>query len=358
MSAARPGRPDVTIVTSGHDVADARLHRLTAALLRRGATVEVLGLGRAQDGPPGATVRTWPRGSMVSRGLRAGLLAGRARGRVLLALDPDSLLGISAVGRLTRRPVVADVHEDYGRLVRDRAWARGLLGAGAQLVVRGADRVAAGADLTLVADEQVPPATARHRLVVRNSADPRIIGAARPWSARPRAAYVGDVRASRGLFTMLDALAAAPGWTLDVVGPVARADEPRLTQILAAHPALAARVRLHGRQPPERAWQIAHGAWVGLALLADTPAFRDAMPSKLYEYVAAGLVPVVTPLPRQAALAREVGGFVVADADEAASALREIAGDPALRERVRRAGPPHGHEAYDRAADEILGLAR
>lgn len=358
MSAGHAARPDVSIVTSGHDVADARLHRLTAALVRAGASVEVLGLGAVADGPPGASVRTWPRGSMLARGARALGLALRARGRVLLALDPDSLLWASAIARLSRRPVVADVHEDYARLLRDRAWARGLLGRGAGLVVSGADRVAARADLTLVADEHVPPRVARDRLVVRNSADPRIIGPAQPWSPTPRAAYVGDVRTSRGLFTMLEAVAAAPGWVLDIVGPVVRADQPRLDEMLAADADLRARVRLHGRQPPERSWRIAHGAWVGFALLADTPAFHDALPSKLYEYAAAGLVPVVTPLPRQAALAEQVGGFVVADAAEAAAVLRRLARDPSLRDRVREARRPDGYESYDVAAARILELAR
>jgi hypothetical protein len=40
-------RYDVTILSSGHDVADARLHRHCAALHRAGLRVEVLARGRA-----------------------------------------------------------------------------------------------------------------------------------------------------------------------------------------------------------------------------------------------------------------------------------------------------------------------
>jgi len=36
----RPGGYDVSLVTSGHDVADARLHRLVAALTDSGLTVD------------------------------------------------------------------------------------------------------------------------------------------------------------------------------------------------------------------------------------------------------------------------------------------------------------------------------
>ncbi|PRY55873.1 glycosyltransferase involved in cell wall biosynthesis [Knoellia remsis] len=353
---SREGHPDVTIVTSGHDVADARLHRLTRALQRRGAAVEVLGLGAEVDAPDGAQVRTWPRGSMVGRGLRGLTMARAARGSVLLALDPDSLIWARAWGRLTGRPVVADVHEDYRRMLEDRAWAQGLLGRGARVVARAAEVVAARADLTLVADEHVPPGRARRRLVVRNEADHELIGPSRPWDEQPRAAYVGDVRASRGLFAMLDALRAAPGWRLDVVGPVAGADQVRVDALLAAEPDLARRISWHGRQPPAQAWAIAHGAWVGFALLEDTPAFRDALPSKLHEYIAAGLVPVVTPLPRQRRLCEEVGGFVVRDGQEAGAVLRRLAAEPELRSRVRSPRAAGTRTSYDVAAEAVLGL--
>src|SRR5690606_14270020 len=75
------GRVDVSIVTSGHDVADARLHREVAALVRAGLRVEVLGLGEASAGPPDAVVRARPRRSGVRRALDAALLPWRASGR-------------------------------------------------------------------------------------------------------------------------------------------------------------------------------------------------------------------------------------------------------------------------------------
>lgn len=349
-------RPDVTIVTSGHDVADARLHRLTRALVRRGAQVEVLGLGAPADGPVGAAVRTWPRGSMVGRGVRGLTMARAARGSVLLALDPDSLLWARVWGRLTGRPVVADVHEDYRRMLEDRAWAQGLLGRGARVVARAAESVAARADLTLVADEHVPPGTARRRMVVRNEADKELIGPSQPWDEQPRAAYVGDVRASRGLFTMLEALRGAPEWRLDVVGPVSAADQPAVDALLESEPELDSRVTWHGRQPPAQAWAIAHGAWVGFALLDDTPAFRDALPSKLHEYIAAGLVPVVTPLPRQKRLCEEVGGFVVRDGAEAAEVLRSLAAETDPRSHLRAPAATAARTSYDEAAEAVMGL--
>lgn len=334
---------DVSVVTSGHDVADARLHREVAALVRRGLRVEVLGLGEESHGPPAATVRTWARRGRGTRLLRAVRLPLAARGRVLLSLDPDTAVGIRLAGRLRGRRTVADVHEDYRALLHDRTWARGPSGVAARVLARLAERASAGADLTVVADDHVPPAPdrCRRRLVVRNAPDLAVAGPPQPPGTAeggpPVAVYVGDLRTSRGLRTMVEAIAAAPPWTLDLVGPVAAGDEEWLRSRVG-RPDVAGRVRCHGRLPPAQAWQVAAGASVGLVMLEDTPAFRQAMPTKLAEYLVAGLAVLASPLPRVRAVVEESGaGRVVVDADQAAAVLREWWEDPAALARHRAA---------------------
>ena len=141
---------DVTIVTSGHDVADARLHREVAALLARGLRVEVFGLGEAADAPPGAIVRTWPRQGSLRRARLAARMAARANGRVLFTLDPDSALAANAAVLTSGRMLVVDVHEDFAALLKDRPWAHslgGLAGVGAQGLVKAFLSVASRAAL-------------------------------------------------------------------------------------------------------------------------------------------------------------------------------------------------------------------
>lgn len=377
------GGVDVSVVTSGHDVADARLHREAAAMVRAGLTVEVLGLGSPADAPPGvAAVRTWPRPGLAARATLAGRMAVAARGRVLFTLDPDSALAGYAVVSAGRRRhcrrqgrrLVVDVHEDFARLLADRAWARrggGTAGRAAGALVRAFTRVAARADLTVVADEHVPPATARRRLVLRNLPDLAMLPAPAPRDDAPRALYVGDVRATRGLFAMLEALAVAKDWSLDVVGPVAPADRGALDAVLTADPDLAARVRWAGRMPPARAFALAAGAWAGLLLLADTPAFADALPSKLHEYLACGLAVVTTDLPRSAALVRETGAGVVvpggSDAQvgaEVGAVLRGWSADPGPVDALRAGAAAYARavrrepNGYDDLARAVTELAR
>jgi glycosyltransferase involved in cell wall biosynthesis len=365
LGAAGRGRgPDVSIVTSGHDVADARLHREVAAALAAGLSVEVLGLGSASDGPAGAVVVTRPRpASVPGRLVRAAVQPWRAHGRVLLTLDPDVVPAALLAARLRRRRLVVDVHEDYEALSRDRAWARGAVGTLARAGVRAVLAAARRADLVVVADEHVPPATAPARLVVRNSPAGGYLPEPSAPGPVPRALYIGDVRRSRGLAVMLAALEGAPGWELDVVGPVAPADQAWLDGWLATSPA-APRVRFHGRRPPQQAWALARGAWVGLLLLEDTPAFRDAVPSKLYEYLAAGLAVATTPLPRAAAIVTEsAAGVVVPDAAALSATLRGWAEEPADLVPLRAAALTWaraafaGESGYDVLAQRLRALA-
>src|SRR5439155_24596461 len=106
----------------GHDVAAGRLHREVAAAVAAGLTVEVLGLGSASDGPAGAAVTARPRPRGVPARLALALAQPwRARGHVLVTLDPDVVPAALLASRLRRRRLVVDVHEDYGALTRDRA---------------------------------------------------------------------------------------------------------------------------------------------------------------------------------------------------------------------------------------------
>jgi glycosyltransferase involved in cell wall biosynthesis len=360
------GRPEVSVVTSGHDVADARLHREVAALHRAGLTVEVLGLGDAGAAPDGAVVRTWPRGSMRARAMRAVRLPFAARGRVLLTLDPDVVPAAMLAGLVRRRRLVADVHEDYVSLLVDRAWVPGPLLGLLRRLARWCVGLAGSAALTVVADAHVPPHRdrCRRRLVVRNLPDASLlpVPAAVPHDPLPRAVYVGDVRTTRGLRTMIDAIAGAPGWQLDVVGPVAAADQDWLDERVARAD-VAGRVHLHGRLPPRASWQVAGQASVGMMLMSRTPAFWDAVPSKLYEYLAMGLAVLATPMPRVEAMT--VGSdacALVPDAAAAAETLRGWSAAPADLAKARLAALAwadrelRGPSEYDRLAAAVVDL--
>ncbi|MDE0572315.1 glycosyltransferase [Demequina sp. B12] len=316
-------QPDVSIVTSGHDIADARLHRHVAALTAAGMAVEVLALGDAADAPSGSvhTVVS-PRPPLWKRLALAQRYARDAQGRVLISLDPESAYACSQVAKRSAQVFVADVHEDYQAVLQDRSWSRGLVKIGGAALARMGSTAARSADITVVADSHLMR-DVTDRIVVRNVPDG--VGAS-PRDATPRAVYVGDLRRTRGLFDMLEVLERCPDWTLDLVGPIAPHD---VEEAHARAAALRGRVRIHGRMRPDDSWALADGAWVGFCMLHDTPAFREAAPSKVYEYMAHGIPVVATDLPVQARLVEESGGGqVVSGVDEAVHMLEAWQADP------------------------------
>lgn len=337
-------RPDVTLVTTGHDVADARLHRLLRAAAADGQRTEIVATGDVAGAPVHSRARTQPRTGMMQRARRALVWPFLARGRVLLTVDPDTALAAFLASRLRRQVWVADVHEDYAALLRDRAWLPAPLAAPARWLAGRLAWLCGRADLTLVADEHVPPRQARRRLVVRNLPDPTLLPPLGgrtdgPQSGEWRAVHIGDLRTSRGLREMVEAVAATVDdeipWRLDLVGPLSGDDLAWFEQRRAQPD--ARRVHWHGRLPPEQAWQWAADAHVGLCLLADTPAFREAMPTKIYEYEACGLPVVATPLPRVVERVQDRGtGWIVRDESETIEALRRFACDTSAREELVR----------------------
>ena len=361
--------PVVAIITTGHDVADARLHRIVAALRRAGAEVEVHGLGNASRAPLGCRVTTAPHAGKFRRGARALSWPWRTRADVVMTLDPDTALSALLSTRARRGSWVADVHEDYKALLKDRAWVPAPLLATLRGAVGMLNLLIAHADLVLVADEHVPPLKASLRMVMKNEPDFSMLPAVRehrpagPW----RAVHVGDNRTSRGLRTMVDAVAAtaadASPWHLDIVGPVAAGDRDWFEERLRAPE--TRHITHHGRLEPAKAWEVAAAADVGLCLLASTPAFTDAMPSKVYEYLGCGLPAVATPLPRVAELLHRTGaGTIVDGVAETTAALRRFGSDPLWRAGLVDAAHEAAHVArerrniYDLAAERILALSR
>ena len=275
---------DISIISSGANLADARLHRLTRALLRAGLAVEIFAPGDVKDAPA-AIIRnpllgdSWRNTSLLARYYRSRIFVLRSRGRVIYAISPESVAPAFGLAKLLRKKFAVDFFE-------------------ASSDTKSALWFAKRADLTTVADVQVPPFDARNRLVVRNLPDASLLTQSGERSATPRAIYIGDLRKSRGLHAMLDAAAIAQDWEFDFVGGVATTDQDFVDRWFAQNPSATSRVRFHGRLAPAQSWKLAEGAWVGLSLLESTPAFIEAVPSKLYEYMSVGVATISTPLPR------------------------------------------------------------
>jgi glycosyltransferase involved in cell wall biosynthesis len=97
----------------------------------------------------------------------------------------------------------------------------------------------------------------------------------------------------------------------------------------------------HGALPNAEAVNRLRGALAGLSLLHDLPNYRRSLPTKVVEYMAHGVPVVTTPLPVARELVEDAGaGMIVpfGDVTATAEAVRALRADPALRERLAKAG--------------------
>ena len=89
-----------------------------------------------------------------------------------------------------------------------------------------------------------------------------------------------------------------------------------------------------------------------LVPLRDLPLFATFIPSKMFEYLAAGRAVIGSVAGEAAQILREAGAVVVPpeDAGALASAIGELAADPARRQAMGRAGRRYVQQHFDRAA--------
>ena len=242
-------------------------------------------------------------------------------GTVFHLHDADLLLlGLALAAR--GRRVVYDAHEDTPRQMLHQPWIPRPLRRPVSLGYSGLE--AAAGRLFDGVITTVPTVQARYpaakAVMVRNFP---IVGelappASAPYAERgPDVVYVGAITPARGLAEMLAAQARLPaslGATLHLAGPFHPPE-------LAGRARAADGVVVHGRlDRPEVAALLARSR-VGVSVLHPTASYLDAYPTKLFEYMAAGLPVVVSDSPMIRDFVEPAGcGLLVDPLDPAAIA--------------------------------------
>jgi glycosyltransferase involved in cell wall biosynthesis len=112
--------------------------------------------------------------------------------------------------------------------------------------------------------------------------------------ARPRLVFTGAISAIKLDMALLGELARSrPDWSIALVGPVGLGDPHTDVGALAREP----NVHLLGKRPYEQLPDVLRGADAGLIPYVSSELTDSIFPMKVYEYLAAGLPVVSTPLP-------------------------------------------------------------
>lgn len=328
---------DVLIVSTSHWAGDPRLNRHLDYLDRAGRTGTLI------------TFADEPR--LIALWKALGEIA-TARASHVLMPDPDLFFLGGVVARLTRKKPVIDIHEDYGKAAMAREWvpdwARPLIRLLAALAVAAGRLIAwrvmaAARELSREGDH-----------VVLNIPDPGLLDMASHDGSR-RIVYVGDVTKARGALAMVEMLAELDdAYHLVLVGRVSGETADEIHQV-ASQRGVERRIELTGQVDHQQAWSRARGSLAGLNLLVDVPAYRDAVATKLWEYMSIGLPPVVSDLPGQRSLVSQIdSGLVVAGPGEAAQILKDLDGDPGRRTALASACRRLSEDAWEQNRPDLV----
>lgn len=168
---------------------------------------------------------------------------------------------------------------------------------------------------------------------------------------RPRLVFQGAIVATKLDVELLATVAKLrPDWSIVLVGPRGAGDPSGDLSPLDQAP----NIHLIGARPADDLPQVLRGADIGLIPYAINDLTRSVFPMKVYEYLAAGLPVLATPLP---ALDGVEAIDTVASAEGlVATAERELAADSLERRRERSAAAAsHSWEARIEAIERALG---
>lgn len=347
--ARRRGRasalPDIVHVSSVHPWTDNRIHyREAATLAARGYRVHLIAVESVTEGPDvGVTVTTLRRRRRLSRifvtTAQAVLHALRSGAPVVHLHDPELAWFIPLLRGLGRT-VVFDAHEDLPNQVRSKPYVSRLSLPIFVAIARVVLLFAKSSSLIVCATEAIAARFPAEKAVVVHNYPPLRLGESAAPDAEDREAvvvYIGGVGRIRGAVQMIAALEEPKfpdAWRLRMAGSIERGLQPVLENMDGW-----SRVHYLGQVPPDEARDVLLTARVGLVLFQDNPAHREALPTKMFEYFAAGIPVVASDFDLwRTIIETNDCGLIVDETDpaEIASAIRRYAEEPELLSRHAR----------------------
>jgi len=304
-------------VATNHPWTDNRVHyRECTSLACAGYDVTLIAAtaDHAVPGPSPVKLVIVPRHRLRWRMLiapgRAVLESVKRHAHIVHLHDPELVFAIPVL-RILGMKVIFDAHEDYR--VSFLSWLHQPWHRRAILSVLGRVIVFLGGLAThvIAATETIAVRYPTRRVSILHNYPPlsRLAESSTPIHQRSKTViYIGGFSDARGIHQMIDATHHAlwpSDWTLVVAGPGSGNLRTELSNTIS-HP----RVRYLGLLPPQEARALLDDARVGLCVFQDTAAHRDALPTKVFEYLEAGLPVIVSNFPLWRTLFNQCGTFV------------------------------------------------
>lgn len=257
-------------------------------------------------------------------------------------LHDFELLPVGLALRLAGRRVVYDAHEDLGRMLLAKPWLPRILRPLVARVCDGAEKGISRSFNAVVAatptiKERFEEAGVNATVVCNFPIVHEFEGEGLPFAERPRSVcYVGVISDARGFETWVHG-AVNNDCKLLLAGPL----YPKDVLSYVSDPNGIEAIEYQGVLDRSGVAEVLKTSRAGIVLLPGSPAYRESLPVKMFEYMAAGLPVVASDFP----IWREIVegndcGICVDHRDQSAidEAIRMLVDNPARAEEMGRNG--------------------
>lgn len=350
------------IFSSVHPYDDSRIfHKQAQSLVKQGYQVELHAVADfAEKVEKGVRIVGVPRMNKKWKRLWNGWVlfrrALKSGADIFHFHDPELLPWGVLIRKITGCPVIYDSHEDLPKQIHTKPWIpqkiRGPLSRLVHKVEKGlAKQLAAVVTATDSIRDQFR--SSKHVVVIKNYPQPMPAIQKEDDSAN-RILYVGGISYLRGykeMIQMMDYLPPELHAELHLIGPLQHIkpedrDEEALKQ---------KRIYLHGRIPYEDVKQWLARGKVGLVCLHPIENYRESLPIKMFEYMAAGLPLIATDFPLWKEIVDQSGcGFTVdaLNPKEMADKVTLLLTDDQLRAKMSTDGRKAHEDIYNWQVEE------
>jgi glycosyltransferase involved in cell wall biosynthesis len=322
-------------LTSAHAEWDVRIfHKECRSLARAGYEVIALGNHACNNIIDGVRLRGlgWSSGRIQRMTVKLFGMCGeafRAAGDLYHLHDPELLI-VGLFLRAAGKRVVYDIHEDLPRTVLFKAYVPKPLRKPLMWIVERVENAAAKrmsglvAATPMLADRFCPIHS--NTAVVNNFVivDEFTSSTSLDWKARdPAVTYIGGISEGRGIREMLAAMDLLPrtlGAKLDLGGWFC---EEALWTDLAATPQWA-HVNWHGLLDRNGIASLLNRVRAGLVVLRPDEPYVASQPTKLFEYMAAGIPVIASDFPLWRSIIRGAGCGLLVDPFDTGALARAI----------------------------------
>ncbi len=358
-------------LTSAHWVFDPRIfHKISKSLVRAGYEVILVARHDRDETVDGIHIAAVPKtgGRLHRMTITLWQIYRKA-----LALDGDiyhfhdpELIPVALRLKLAGKHIVYDAHEDLPRTVLYKDYLPRCLRG---IVAWAAERfeIFAAGKFTAVVGA-TPPIADRFRrvnpytVVVHNFPIPEEMASEHPqaWEHRaPTIAYLGSISRERGIFQLLEAMSrlqpsmdcrlALAGWFSPAT----------LKEDIKALPGIS-RVDCLGRLSREQVAELLGRVRAGIVVLHPEPNLINCKPTKLFEYMWAGIPVVASDFPIWREIIENAGCGLLVDPlkpNEIAGAIEYLLTHPAAAEEMGRRGRATAMELFSWKSEEKTLLA-